>query len=1103
MSDPIETFRPLADHPAVYNRARQRADWTKVHLPENTLTQAASVNDGFELEARARASIGNAVMRDGDRVSGASALADVDAQTVRLDLGEIYVRGQVRAVGGAVLSGVAMTGDVTIGVRITSTIVTHVEDDALLGLHEGTEAHGEAGGVVEVQSLAWGWSKDEATNDGQSGDLVPVYRLIDGVIIDQTPPAELSVVGQRIELYDYEANGNYIVDGCEVFALGGITVTDPDDSEDYPAQAFSIAAGTANILGAKRTRTAALRVEMIEDPDTGTVDLEPHNFEDGGSGTATITLRRPPVKTVSAAIVTKQTTETVVRGSSDADTLGNASVQSIISVVQGGTTYAATTDFLQAGDDVDWSPAGAAPATGESYDVTYLYLDQVPVDSATSTSVTVSGGVTGEPVFIAYFYKLPRIDRMCLDRAGFPLYLKGQSSADNPLAPAVPDTLLPLATITNTWDGLPQVRSDGVRNYEFRDIHRLFLAFEGVQDLIGLERLRRDLDSREPVAKQGVFVDPFEDDRYRDSGEAQSAAVFGGGLELPIAAAITAIDLVGPVMLDRTDEVIIEQALISGCMKINPYQVFVPPPASVELQPAFDVWEESNTIWDDTTQVFGSGNRSASSTSTQNLGTTTAQATFLRQIPVAVRIEGFGGGENLVALSFDGLDITPADVSANQDGVISTSFTIPAGVTTGTKAIVAVGQGGSQGVAEFVGAGTIETTLMRRITTITRWTDPPPPVFTSRRGGGNNNGGGESERNAWNSDTQRSETVGDDYRGTMDPLAQTFMLLNDRMITGIDVQVCAIGDRTKPVLCELVTVENGIPTGNTVAQCEVDMQSVVVGQWTSFTFAIPVFVARGVEHAFVFKTDDADHSLRIASRGDFDAASQQFIGAQPYIVGVLLSSSNARTWTPHQNSDLTMRVRGAVFSPTTLTVTLGTLSVTAMSDLLLQAAVDLPNGDAWLVFEVEFDDTSRIRVEPNQPLRLDAFYTGDITIRAILAGSRTISPILFPRVLAVVGTLQTTGTYVSRAFTMGDGIRLTARMKTSLPTGSTLKVEYDKADDTWVEIPLDSAQAIEQGWQERRFDADPITATHGRLRLTLTGNPAARPVVSDLRTASI
>lgn len=50
------------------------------------------------------------------------------------------------------------------------------------------------------------------------------------------------------------------------------------------------------------------------------------------------------------------------------------SVQSIVSVVQGATTYTLTTDYLLTADAVDWSPGGAEPATGSQYVVTYTYL---------------------------------------------------------------------------------------------------------------------------------------------------------------------------------------------------------------------------------------------------------------------------------------------------------------------------------------------------------------------------------------------------------------------------------------------------------------------------------------------------------------------------------------------------------------------------------------------------------------------------------------------------------------------------------------------------------------------------------------------------------
>lgn len=1069
MSDPLDQFRPLAGHPAIYDRAPVKPNWTRIRQPEDELAQATAVNDGFTLEARARRSVGDMVARDGDRVSGAGVQVDQVAGTVILDQGEIYVQGEVRSVQAVVLNGVSMTGDHAIGVRITSTVITHVDDPDLLGLHEGTDGHGEPGPVVEVQSIAWGWG-----GDGQSDPLVPVYRLVDGVIIDQSPPADYSVASQQLRAFTEKTLGNYITEGFELFALGKVG----------DAQTFSLAAGSAYIRGQDITRFQSMRISEVEDPDTGAVDAEPHSFDDGGSGTATITLRRPPVQSITNVIVTKETTETLSRGIGVSDTLANDGVLSIVSVDQGATNYDGEADYYQDGDAINWSPGGDEPASGSSYTVTYRYLDSVPVDAFTNTSVTISGGVTGTLVLVQYSFKLPRIDRLCLGVDGLPVYIKGQSSALNPQAPVVPDVLLQIATITNSWFGMPDVDADGTRNITVAEQHRYNRAVERALDLIGLERLNRDIDRREPVAKRGTFVDPFVDDRWRDAGEEQNAAVFAGGMELPITAVFEEIDLTEVATLPYTEEVVIRQELFSDCMKINPYQVFTPPPARMTLTPSVDFWEETETAFAaDVTRSFGAGNRAVANVTTEDLGTTQREARFLRQIQVQFTIEGMGDGENLTVLEMDGVDVMPPGLVADSQGSITGTFTIPAGITTGTKAVAAVGQGGSRAAANFVGQGTINTRTLRRVTTIQRWADPPPQINGGQGNWGNEDSGDEGGR---------------------DPLAQSFVLANDRMVTGIDLQFCAIGDRANPVLVELVSTNEHVPTQNLIAQCEIDMQSVVVGQWTQARLAVPVFLPRNVPFAWKLLTDDADHAVRIATRGDFDTNEQSFVGAQPYTNGILFSSSLDGAWLPHHNSDLMVRVQAAVFDPVTRTVDLGTFSdVAQVSDIIVRAGVDLPTDQARCVFEIEFDDTSVATVEAGQPLRLDAFYDGDLKLRAVLSGTREVSPILFAHPLLVLGTLQETGTYVRRAFTIGEAVRLTSWMKTLLPTGSTLTVEHDAADDNWQLLAAGTIEQIEMGWQDRKFEANPVTATTGRLRLTLTGNPAARPVISDLRGATI
>jgi hypothetical protein len=315
--------------------------------------------------------------------------------------------------------------------------------------------------------------------------------------------------------------------------------------------------------------------------------------------------------------------------------------------------------------------------------------------------------------------------------------------------------------------------------------------------------------------------------------------------------------------------------------------------------------------------------------------------------------------------------------------------------------------------------------------------------------------------------------------------------------------VCLIGSTANGCIVQCRAMENGWPTQQVLAEAFVDMTTVVLNAWTQVRFRAPLFVPADREFCFVLMTDDADHSVSVARIGDFDAANQSWVGAQPYTVGVLLSSSNASTWTPQQSDDLTMRVPACVFSPTSKTVNLGSFAVTNMSDLIIRAAVDLPTGDCRVTFEVERADGSKIYLLPNQPHEFTSFVTETIILRAILVGTANVSPTLFPGVLMIVGTLRSSGTYVSRAFEMGSAIRMSAFYKALLPAGSTATIEIDAADDSWTSVSVHATSVLHDGNIEREHRVTPYTATVGRLRLTVTGTPAARPKISDFRAVSI
>lgn len=1075
-------FLVYPDRPDIFDRAPLKPEYERQYFREGAMAQGAELNELGTRQDTKRARVGNLIARDGDRVSGAGiVVTDIGTGTYDLGAGEVYLRGDVREIAAATLTGVSTSGDVQIGIRITEDVIDHEDDPDLLGQYEGAASYGEAGSVRVKYTLEWGWS-----GDGGSGALYAVYALRDGQVVDQAPPPELSGVSNLIAAYDYGAHENYIDEGCRVTALGKVG----------DAQVFSIGEGIANILGYKRYRNTATRYEETEEPDIEQVNSEPHTLDDNG-GTAVIAVNHTPVNGVVTCIIEKEFTETINRGgvADTADALSNPSVTEIITVYQDPTTFVADTDYVLTADSVDWSPGGAEPAGGSSYDVTYRYLAAVAPEEITDTAITVAGGVDGGQAFVTYTFKLPRIDRICLDRAGNVVYLKGVAAREQPHAPLVPQTLLSLCEVKNDWFSTPIILNTGIKNYPFWLIDRMFRSLLDLYDLASLERLRRDISAREPTAKHRVFVDPFTSDRYRDAGEAQDASVFDGTCQITIDPDFHLLSLAGPATLDFGTEIILRQDLVTGCQKINPYQAFSPLPLAVSITPSEDFWEITNVTWlSPVTRVFGRGSLSRNFSAlndgvsgtqdgafqggdiqtritTDLIETTSSSAArFLREIEVDFMIGNLGNGETVNVLTFDGVDVNPGGLAGDVNGQATGSFVIPASVAVGVKEVYVEGASGTRGTARFEGRGIVTDVVRQRINNVARQT---PSREAGERG------------------------------GDQDPVAQTFLLSESRHIAGIDVKFCAIGDRDKPVVCEIVEVDNGVPTRNVIAQTEVDMNLVVANTWHRFAFDVPPFIAEGKERAFVFKTDDPAHSLSVAKRGGFDQASQKWVGAQPYTVGVLLSSSNARTWTAHQDEDLTMRIIGAVFEPSKV-IALGTVPVTQLSDLICAANVVLPTEQTSIRFRVTPDGQGAQLLENGQNWERDDFFTGNVTVEAVLSGASTVSPVLGKDTLAVAGTMRASGTYVSRLFEMGTAVQQDARIKTRIPTGAGLTVEVDAGDDNWQAMTMQDAEALADGSLDRLYRKAGWTAADGgRIRLTMTGTPAARPVLADLRSFSI
>lgn len=615
--------------------------------------QSAEFNEVQSNFAQRIQSVADAIFRDGDVIRDARVIVDADTGKAICEAGAVYLQGAVRGVAPKQLA-VPLDQLVAVGLYLQQSVVTELEDPSLRDPALGTRNYQEAGAARIKAEALWGFA-----GDGQSGEFFPVYQVDHGVLQAKEPPPNLDGVTQALARYDRDsAGGSYVVAGLTVAAAADLA---------NGQQVYTVSEGRARVNGYGVELTTSRRLVYTATPDLRLIDSEPHSSTSLGS--QRITLDRSPVANITQVRITSQKTVTLTHGgySGAQDQLPDTSVISLVEVKQGTTTYVSGTDYKFTAGKVDWSLSGAEPAPGSTYTVKYQYIASVTPTAVDASGFTVEGAVAGTLVLVNYNQMLPRIDRLALANDGELIWISGVAADWNPQAPSIPGNLLPLATVSQTWSANRSVSNDGVRVVPMADLATIQNKLDRIAELIAQQRLSADAQLREAGAKKGLFVDAFLSDDMRDAGSAQSAAIVGGELTLPITAGVAAVpnDVATRTSLPFGLAVVLEQTMRTGSMKVNPYQAFDPIPATVTLTPAIDRWTELQTIWASpmTERLsIGNGNRSTVSQSSSDvlLSSSRRAIEVLRAINVNFLVSGFGPGEKLASLKFDGISVTPS-----------------------------------------------------------------------------------------------------------------------------------------------------------------------------------------------------------------------------------------------------------------------------------------------------------------------------------------------------------------------------------------------------------------------------------------------------------
>ncbi len=1041
-----------------YNRYAKDKNWHRILFLAGLGIQAPEYNELQDMTAAHIKGIADALFSDGHIVEGCEITVDLEGKVAKLDAGKVYIDGHVWSVPAATLR-VPADGTAQIGVRLAEQTVTYHQDATLRDPSEGCPNYMKPGSARLVKWAEWGIDTDV----NLEGQLYPIYTVTNLVVVNQNNKlvSNIDEFMHHLARYDRESHGYYIIEGLRVQALQDVDGT----------QAFSVGSGKAHVQGYEVSISPSRRFIVDGEANVIESEAEPHVFSPDGEGHMRLDVNHSPIDAIQKIGVTYENTTTVTHGgySGCMDNLPHTSVTEIVRIKQGATTYTPGSDYRLTADQVDWSPQGGEPAPGSQYEITYQYRSTITPEELDSKGFEVSGLVPGSLILVDYSYRLPRIDLICLDRNGTLHLVKGVAHRFAPVAPSTPPGMLKLATVHQTWDGLPKISNDAVKAVYMSDIENMRKAIVDLYDLVAIEQLKSDARDSTPAAVHGVFVDPFTSDNMRDQGTEQTGAIVGGTLMLPIAGMLAEFpEVKNHLSLDYVPEVVVEQDWKTGSMQINPYQAFEPLPSLVALDPSVDRWsyfnEEKKWTSDATRDFFqgqGTSSRTTVTTSVEIAEVIVEEDVHMRVRDVGVKASNFGPGERFQIL-IDSVEAVSRDNQADENGMVDTVFTIPTGVPSGERMVEIVGTA-SKGRATYTGLGTISTNVYRNVTNrLTTFFTPSPP----------------------------------DENARPDPLAQTFTLTTGRHILGVDLFFTVKGIST--VRIQIRETTTGIPNQSVVAEGEIQASEIREGQSNRISFPFPVYLSAGIEYAIVVMADTSDHEVAIAELGGWDADKGQWVKGQSYQTGVLLSSSNASTWTPHQNSDLWFKLIGARFTAATKRVFLGNVEMDGVTELLPLADLLTPVSGTDATFVISKDGTEIARVQPAQVLSLGERLDGTYRVEVELTGREIASPVIFNGTQILLGKVGETADYVSRSFACGTAKKVSVRLDTLTPGASKVQVYVQTSASGWSEATLDSFDEIGDGWRRRNYSL-PCARQETRVKIVLTGTPAERPQVASLR----
>lgn len=1067
---------------APYYLRNLNKDYTDVLFKPGMHIQNSELNEVQSLFKRITKDVGDCFLSDGDIISGVQII--IDDRKVTVTSGKIYLEGIVRNIKQQSID-ITGKGMELIGVKLDKRAVSSIEDEDLKSPAAGYPQYKMPGAdrLKETPIIS--------VNDEKSTTL---YMLEDGELLKEVKQEDDTLIKQLMEILaerTYDESGHYTVEGLEL---------SQKNQYDKEKLYISLSAGKAYVKGWGVKKPTATTIGIDRATNTRTITGEPKIFK---NGTKKYKLNNSPVQAIKRvmgliSISTTLTRQGSVNGT-DPVPAEYTPVVDVMSIAQEDIVYEKNVDYVLESDSIRWLSGGKQPELGTTYKIIFHFnkklIENIEYNLAWDNNGYYLELISPDTIIvdnsqlqIDYDFYLHYIVSLVMDKDGRIHQVIGQSDTfENIAPPKITDgnvLYLGYVKVSPLNDNLKIVNSKNRRS-EMARIQKMFERLEDAEFNQAITDLDKEaMEGEEATQLKGIITDGFIGWSKADTNHPEFSAaidpvnrILTSGYNQTIhklsldAEKTTKASIYDSIVTAKAEEVVKDfQPNATESHLINPYTVY-PETPYIKLNPSSDNWTDTENIviQRDGGTIIKTTILGKLSTTTETKSSTDVLETaieFMRPIQIKVIGKKFRPLQKGIKVLFNDIEVlaTPENgdyddgagsLRANAEGEVRAVFTIPQKQRCGTVDVKIYCEDYPSliGSAPFTAKGMLKT-ITETITTT---------KIQTRR---------------------------------IDPVAQTFEFSEDQMLTSIGLYF-SVMESGHPIILQVREAVNGYPSEVVIREIFVDPDDIEVSMDSSVETKIkledPLYCRADTQYSFTVLTNSDKSSIFVQELGDIDLLSKQVVARNPYIPGVMFTSSNALTWTAHQTKNIKFNLytnnyeekSEVLFYPIT-GVEYDSIAVIAETFVPLGGKIDWEystDGEkTWLpIFINRYQDLTN---------KID-----NAVVKATITSKKNVSPSINLQSLLFIGNKnKDVSSYVSKNTSLDaafENIKVVVDVDTPLGTGVVFYYATDINGKDWKPLTQDGEGKVkvDNSFTEYTYKATETSgAKNFRVKAVLTTN---------------